>query len=274
MTPDPHTPGRAATGHVTDDPGAAAVSPSPADLDSAAPSLRTRLDHVALAVADLDEADRRWRDELGGRWVAWSDPAQGFRSRQLRYRGGGKLELIAPVTPGDGGFVDRFLARFGTRIHHVTVKVAHLREAVDTLAAAGMDVVDVDDTDPAWQEAFLRPSQVGGLVVQVAASTDSDEEWARRIGHTPQAPPDDAAVFDGALLSHPDLDRAAALWRLLGADVTGTPQRLVCTWPQDPLSLLVEPGPVAGPVGLRFSGVAPGAATSAVPRSDQAARHQ
>lgn len=232
--------------------------------------ITSRIDHVAFAVEELDAADRRWRDELGGRWVAWSDPAQGFRSRQLRYRGGGKLELIAPVTPDDDSFMDRFLKRFGNRIHHVTLKVPDLWEAIDRLRAGGVDVIDIDDREPAWREGFCRPGQIGGLVVQVAESSQTDEDWARQVGLTPEPPGEDAAVFDGALLSHPDLDRAATVWRLLGATVeSSADDQLLCRWPGEPLSIVVERGTTAGPVALRFSGL-----PMSVAASDEAALHE
>jgi hypothetical protein len=49
--------------------------------------------------------------------------------------------------------------------------VEDLAGALDVLAAADLDVVDVNLTDDRWQEAFVRPSVVGGLIVQVAATT-------------------------------------------------------------------------------------------------------
>lgn len=214
------------------------------------------LDHVAVAVPAWEPAERRWRDALGGGAVAWSE-SPAFRSRQLRFAGGGKLELLAPAGDQDG-FVRRFLGRFDSAVHHCTLKVPDLRAAVAVVRAAGLDVVDVDATDPRWQEGFLRPSQVGGLVVQLAASTETDEAWAARIGHVPEPPAGDAAVLLGPLLRHPDLARAAALWRLLGAEVTagpdGLPDALTCAWPDSPLTVAVVPGAVAGPVALRMVG--------------------
>ena len=218
-------------------------------------SLRSQIDHVAFAVPDLDAVDHRWHDELGGRVVGWSAGSPGYRSRQLRFRGGGKLELIAPVTRGDGGFVDRFLDRFGQRVHHVTIKVDDIAKAIAVVTSAGLDVVDVRDDDPTWQEAFLRPSQVGGLIVQIASTPHTDDEWASSLGHTPEAPPDDAAILHGPLLSHPDLDAASKLWSVLGADVDGDEGRLTCRWEACPLDVMIERGQVAGPVALRFSGV-------------------
>ncbi len=218
-----------------------------------------RPDHVAVAVPDFDVADARWRDELGGRWVAWYHKPGGFRSRQSRFRGGAKLELLMPseVETARPSFLRGYLDRFGAQVHHVTLKVPDLRAAIAILTGAGLDVVDVDDeSDPGWQEGFLRPSQVGGLIVQIACSAYSDAEWAAEHDFTPDEPPADGAVLVGPLLSHPDLDRAAWVWRTLGAEVVRRGDLLTASWDDDPLRVMVREGEHAGPVGLVFEGAA------------------
>jgi catechol 2,3-dioxygenase-like lactoylglutathione lyase family enzyme len=220
-------------------------------------TLRAVLDHVAIAVPDPDVAEKRWRDQLGGGLVAFGGNGV-FSSRQLRFAGGGKLELLSPSPDSDGdGFVERFLSRFGTAIHHVTLKVPDLAEAIATVEAAGLDVVDVQDEHEHWREAFLGPSQVGGLIVQIAWASDSDEVWARRVGHMPEDPAPGAPTLHGPRLLHPDLVRAAELWRLLGATVDQSDDIHRCTWPDSPLDVLVETGPQAGPAELRMTGTGP-----------------
>ena len=226
--------------------------------------LDARLDHVAVAVPDPGPARERWR-ALGAGAVAGGDDGV-FTSEQWRLGGGGKVELLSPTpaAPDRGAtFIGAFLRRFGAAVHHVTLKVPDLAEAVGTLRAAGLEVVDVDLSDEAWQEAFLRPSQVGGLVVQVATSPGTDEDWARRSGRTPEDPAPDAAVLHGPRLRDADLDVAAARWELLGAQVAREPapdgeERLRCTWPDSPLDVVVEQaadGERPGPVDLRVAGV-------------------
>jgi catechol 2,3-dioxygenase-like lactoylglutathione lyase family enzyme len=178
---------------------------------------------------------------------------------QLRLAGGGKLELLAPA-PGVAAavdFVGRFLDRFGTAIHHVTLKVPDLHAAVAAVRAQGLDVVDVDDTDAHWWEAFLRPSQVGGLVVQLAWTRGGDAQWAARLGHAPEQPEDHAPRLLGPTLSHPDLDAAAHIWTLLGATVDPRDGCLVCRWPDSPLDVVVEREGSAGPRALRLAGAVP-----------------
>lgn len=218
------------------------------------PRLQSVLDHVAIAVPDAALASARWRDELGGR-MAGAGATDHFASRQLRYAGGGRLELLSPPphAPPDN-FVRRFLERFGSRIHHVTLMVDDLPAAIDTVEEAGLQTVDVSLDDPAWREAFLRPRQTGGIVVQLASSNRTYEAWAAAQGIAPEPVPDSAARLLGARLRHPDLDAAHALWSLLGAEATTADGGLHCSWPDSPLTLRVEEGSPAGPVALRFAG--------------------
>jgi catechol 2,3-dioxygenase-like lactoylglutathione lyase family enzyme len=211
------------------------------------------LDHVAVAVGDPDVAEARYRDVLGGGRVSAGDLGV-FATRQLRFTGGGKLELLSPSPSGRRGFVQGFLARFGAAIHHLTLRVPDLGEAIATVTAARLDVVDVQDTDGWWQEAFLRPSQIGGLIVQLAWSRGGDAEWAARMGYEPTPPRADAARLLGPTIRHPDLDRAAGLWSLLGARIEPHADTLRCTWPDSPLDVVIEAGEPAGPVALRIEG--------------------
>ena len=215
--------------------------------------LSAHLDHVAVAVPDWETAQRRWRDQLGGGIVAWGDSGV-FASRQLRFANGAKLELLRPASDDPGNFVRRFLERFGSVIHHVTFKVADLGAALEVVRAGGLDVVDVDTSGQVWHEGFLRPSQVGGLVVQLAWSGHSDQEWAASIGHTPQPPAPGAAELLGPTLRHPDLDRARTLWTLLGASISDDDGALRCRWPDSALDVVIERGEPAGPVALRMRG--------------------
>jgi hypothetical protein len=227
-------------------------------------------DHVAVAVPDIAAAGRaRWHDQLGGGWVSPTFPqdrddvAIDFLTRQLRFAGGAKLELLEPATPA--GFAARFIARFGARIHHVTLKVPALLPAVDTIRGAGYDVVDVATEGDVWHEGFLRPSQVGGLIVQVAWTDRTDDEWAAVAGVAIEPPRPDAATLVGPLLAHPDLDGAARLWTTLGATVTRDgADALDVGWGDAPLSIRIQHGPEPGPLGLRFAGTAPLPADAAV----------
>lgn len=219
-------------------------------------TIETTPDHVAIAVPSIEAAAHRWRSELGGGWVMprFAADEAGFATRQLTFRGGGRLELLEPLAPDT--FAGRFVARYGASVHHLTLKVPDLLPAVEAVRSAGYDVVDVSTEGDVWHEGFLRPSQVGGMIVQLAWAGRDDAEWAELTGVAPEAPAPGAAVLHGPTLLHPDPATAAALWLTLGAEVATRNGGLDVTWPDAPLSVRVDPGDRATAAGLRFAGTA------------------
>lgn len=217
--------------------------------------ITTTPDHVAVAVPSIEEAARRWRDELGGRWVGppFPMPGPGFQTRQLRFAGGAKLELLEPLHAD--GFAARFLDRYGARIHHVTLKVPALLPALAQLEEEGLESVDVFAEGDLWHEAFLRPRQVGGLLVQVAWSSRTDEEWTELTGGAVEPPAPDAARLLGPTLRHPDLEAATRVWSTLGAQVDHEADGMLrVRWDDAPLDLVIDRDEPAGPLDLRLAG--------------------
>lgn len=216
----------------------------------------SRPDHVAVAVPELEPATARWHDELGGGYLEPRVVTEeaGFATCQLHYRGGGKLELLEPVS--DDGFAARFIQRFGAQVHHITLTVPELHPAVEELTDAGYEVVDISTDDELWHEAFLRPSQAGGVLIQIARSAYTTMEWAehwgRETGWVVEQPRPDGAVLVGPALGHPDLDAARRLWEVLGGEVEKDDDGLSVAWPDAALSVRIEQTETAGPLGVRF----------------------
>ncbi|MEE8601972.1 VOC family protein [Euzebya tangerina] len=229
--------------------------------------LTAQLDHVAVAVADLDAAAARWH-EMGAVPVMGSRGAA-FSNEQVRFSCGGKVELIAPGR--DASFMTAYLDRFGPgRIHHLTLKLRHsLAEGVQRLAQAGVPVVDVSDDDPVWHEAFLGPRTVGGVIVQIADAALSDAEFAAATGRPAPAPVDPTAPrLDRVVLGHHDLAASARLWTTLGATVRPLDEEsMLATYPDSATAIELRGSSSAGPLGLRlqevdgYAAARPGAGT-------------
>ncbi|GAB3040861.1 VOC family protein [Sediminivirga luteola] len=82
---------------------------------------------------------------------------------------GGRLEIIGPGTAGTG-FMNRFLARHGPMAHHLSFSVPDLAATRTQLQDAGFTWVREDLGYPRWQELFLPPDDVHGLVIQIAST--------------------------------------------------------------------------------------------------------
>lgn len=228
-------------------------------------AITSRPDHVAIAVQAIEPALRRWRDDLGGREMWGMHTPAVFRGRVVGYRNGAFLEMLEPsdaeerttATGGPTGFLESFLERFGPRVHHVTLKVDDLADAVAALERDGIPTVDVDRSDPHWHEAFVPPSVVGGMVVQIAATDYGPAEWAATEGQTLPPLPTEGTALLGPRLRHDDLDRAASVWRLLGGRVEHRDDGLLVSWDADPLTVEIVRGERPEAIGLRFLGGAP-----------------
>jgi len=215
--------------------------------------ITTTPDHVAVAVPSIDSAAIRWHDQFGGAWAApRMDGGPDFRTQQLRYANDAKLELLEPST--DDGFAAGFLQRFGARVHHVTLKVPDLLPAVELVRDAGYDVVDVSTRLDVWHEAFLRPSQVGGIIVQLAWSGMTDAQWLEKMGMDAEAVGDQATELLGPTIFHPDLPACERIWSVLGGTVEPSASAIEVSWPDASLTVRVEQSNHPADPVLRFRG--------------------
>ncbi|MGH2729816.1 MAG: VOC family protein [Actinomycetota bacterium] len=131
-----------------------------------------RLDHVAVAVTAIKPALKLFRDALGGEYLMGGDQTDTWRWLQVRYPGGGKIELLEPT---GRGFLSRFLDERGEGLHHITFKTDDIKGAIGHVQNLGYELVDVDIDNPYWKEAFFRPSGAHGTLIQIAQSAAPDD---------------------------------------------------------------------------------------------------
>jgi len=135
-------------------------------------------DHVAVAVRSVRSALPLFRDALGGEYLMGGDVDGTWRWVQFRYPNGGKVELLEPL--GEG-FLSKFLDRYGEGLHHVTFKTDDIDAAVADIQSRGYELVDIQTADEHWKEAFLRPSNAHGTLIQIAQSSAPDDAAKLRL---------------------------------------------------------------------------------------------
>ena len=128
-----------------------------------------RLNHVAIAVPDLDAAAALYRDTLGAAVSAPVPlPDQGVTTVFVELPNS-KIELIHPL--GETSPIARFLERSPKGgIHHVCYEVHDIRAAIDAMQAAGMTVIG--DGQPSigahgLPVVFLHPKDFCGTLIEL-----------------------------------------------------------------------------------------------------------
>ena len=122
------------------------------------------LHHVAVVVADLDEALARYQalGFSGGERFELAE--QAVEVATLR-SGTGWIELIRPTDPD--GPIARYLAKRGEGVHHVAYAVPDLKTALNDLA--GIRLIDAAPRVGAhgWRIAFIHPESCAGVLTEL-----------------------------------------------------------------------------------------------------------
>ena len=123
-----------------------------------------RIDHVGVAVPDLEAAMAVWNGLLGQKPELEEVETQ--KVRTAIYPCG--IELIAPT--GDSGPISKFLATRGDGIHHVTIRVADIDAHLRRLKDAGVRLINEEATPGAGgcRVVFIHPAATGGVLLELA----------------------------------------------------------------------------------------------------------
>ena len=126
-----------------------------------------RIDHVGVAVEDLDEAVALFSERLDmpvqhRETVA----AQGVEAVLLGV-GESHVELLRPLAPETA--VGRFLERNGPGLHHVAFGTDDIDSALNAVRAAGLRLIDERPRTGIRNSrvAFVHPKSTGGVLTEL-----------------------------------------------------------------------------------------------------------
>jgi methylmalonyl-CoA/ethylmalonyl-CoA epimerase len=125
------------------------------------------IDHVGVAVEDLDAAIAIYRDSLQMPLVHRETVVDQGVEAVLLDVGDGHIELLRPLGPETA--VGKFLARRGPGLHHVAYRVDDVDETLSLLAKAGMRLIDARPRTGirGSRVAFVHPASTGGVLTEI-----------------------------------------------------------------------------------------------------------
>lgn len=126
-----------------------------------------RVHHLAVVVADLDQALRFWRDALGLQVSHIEDVPEQASQVAFLPAGEAEIELVRPTTADSG--VARYLAKRGAGMHHICLSVPDLRASLQRLAAQGVRLINPEPMagSDGRQYAFVHPESTGGVLLEL-----------------------------------------------------------------------------------------------------------
>lgn len=129
--------------------------------------MKAWIDHLGIAVADLDLALAFYRDALG----LHVEPPEEVASQRVRAHfvplGPSAIELLEATAPDSP--IAKFVEKRGPGIHHVTLRVENIDAALSHLHARGIRLIDTEARPGAEgaMVAFIHPSATHGVLVEL-----------------------------------------------------------------------------------------------------------
>ena len=126
-----------------------------------------RIDHVGVAVTDLDAAIALYEQQYAMSLVHRETVTEQGVEAVLLDVGENHVELLAPLA--DDTPVGKFLAKKGPGLHHVAYQVADIDAALASLRDAGVRMIDTEPRVGIRRSrvAFLHPGASGGVLTEL-----------------------------------------------------------------------------------------------------------
>jgi methylmalonyl-CoA epimerase len=121
----------------------------------------TGTDHVVIAVRDIEDGIRNWRDGLGLTLSHTADLSDvGIRQAFFTLADNTFIELVAPV--GEESPLASILESRGEGIHVLALRVDNLEDTVASLQAQGVRLTGVGTP-----QVFIHPKAANGVMIQL-----------------------------------------------------------------------------------------------------------
>ena len=126
------------------------------------------VDHVGLAVPDLDAAIAFHTGALGG-LVSHRETNhdQGVEEAMISYGSGAQIQLLAPLTPEST--IAKFIGRNGPGLQQLAYRVTDLEAVSERLRAAGLRLLYPEPRRGTADSRinFVHPKDTGGVLVEL-----------------------------------------------------------------------------------------------------------
>jgi methylmalonyl-CoA/ethylmalonyl-CoA epimerase len=126
-----------------------------------------RIDHIGVAVADLDEAVALYSERLGMPVEHRETVEEQGVEAVLLGVGESHVELLRPLAADTA--VGRFLERNGPGLHHVAYGTDDIESALEAVREAGLRLIDERPRTGIRNSrvAFVHPKSTGGVLTEL-----------------------------------------------------------------------------------------------------------
>lgn len=128
-----------------------------------------KIEHIGIAVSNLDEAIRYWEDIMGLKCYNIEEVVDQKVKTAFFKVGEVKIELLEATSPEST--IASFIEKKGQGVHHIAFAVDNTNEALSDIEAKGVKLID--KTSRAGAEGlkigFLHPKSTMGILTELCS---------------------------------------------------------------------------------------------------------
>ncbi|MDR0363653.1 MAG: methylmalonyl-CoA epimerase [Bacteroidales bacterium] len=126
----------------------------------------THIEHIGIAVANLDDAIRYWENVMGLKCYAIEEVADQKVKTAFFQVGDVKIELLESTDPE--GPIGKFVEKKGSGVHHIAFAVENVDRALQEAAEKGVQLIDQKSRKGAegLNIGFLHPKSTLGVLTE------------------------------------------------------------------------------------------------------------
>ena len=127
-----------------------------------------KIDHVAIAVNDVEESARVYQEALGVEDVEFETvETEGVRVAILHLENG-RIELMQPT--GQDSPIRKFLDRKGQGLHHIALETDDIHGEVDRMERCGIRFLgQVRPGSAGTKVTFIHPKSLSGVLAELCS---------------------------------------------------------------------------------------------------------
>lgn len=127
----------------------------------------SHIEHIGIAVANLDEAIAYYQDTLGLKCYAVEEVADQKVKTAFFKVGDTKIELLESTAPD--GPIGKFIEKKGPGVHHLAFAVDNVNNALSDVEAKGVRLIDKEKRKGAegLNIGFLHPKSTLGVLTEL-----------------------------------------------------------------------------------------------------------
>jgi len=131
----------------------------------------TKIDHIGIAVSDLESAKAFYEDSLG----LSVDHEETLGDMKIAFVPVGEVNIELIQSTSEDGVIAKFIGKRGEGIHHIAYEVDDVETVLERLKQSGVKLVDEKPRKGAHGKkvAFLHPKSSNGVLTEVVSKKDN-----------------------------------------------------------------------------------------------------